>query len=68
MFFKSFSQTVGMTLGQNNVSMRVVGFSMGDLADHLVGVNTVDVAGEPVLNTFNGRTTVELQLRDVTWQ
>ena len=61
-------QTVGMTLGQNNVSMRVVGFSMGDLADHLVGINTAAVAGEPVLNTFNGRTTVELQLKDVAWQ
>ncbi len=44
-----------------------MGFRMGDLADLLVGVNSIDVAAEPVLNTFNGRTTVELKLLDVQW-
>jgi single-stranded-DNA-specific exonuclease len=57
--------TVSMTLGQNNVTMRAVGFNMGDLADDLVGVNTIDVAAEPSINNFNGRTSVELKLRDV---
>jgi len=60
-------QAVSLTLGQDGTTLRAVGFAMGDLPDHLVGVNTVDVAGEPSLNTYNGRTTVQLQLRDVKW-
>jgi single-stranded-DNA-specific exonuclease len=59
---------VSMVLGQEGVSMRAVGFSMGDLADILAAIRCVDVVGQPVLNTFNGRTTVELHLSDVTWQ
>jgi single-stranded-DNA-specific exonuclease len=60
-------QTVGMMLGQNGTTVRAVGFRMGDLADLLAGVSRVDVAGEPALNSFNGRTQVELVLRDVRW-
>jgi len=59
--------TVAMTLGQEETSLRAVGFGMGDLADMLVGVNEIDVACKPQLNTFNGRTTVEAILRDVRW-
>ncbi|MCY2928399.1 MAG: single-stranded-DNA-specific exonuclease RecJ [Planctomycetota bacterium] len=60
--------TVSCLLTQNDARIRAVGFGMGDLADLLVGVNTVDVAGTPVLNTFNGRTSVELHLKDVQWK
>lgn len=61
-------RTVMMVLGDGRVSMRAVGFGMGDLPDHLIaGINTIDVAAQPVLNTFRGRTTVELQLHDVKW-
>jgi len=60
--------TVGMTLGQGSHTIRAVGFGMGDLADMLVGVGKVDVAARPKLNSFNGRTTVELMLEDVRWQ
>jgi single-stranded-DNA-specific exonuclease len=59
---------VSMVLGQNGGSMRAVGFGMGDLADALAAVRSVDVAGKPVLNTFNGRTNVELHLADVVWE
>jgi len=59
--------TVGLYLGQNGRSMRAVGFGMGELADALRGVNRVDVAAEPNLNRFNGRTSVELRLKDVRW-
>jgi len=59
--------TVAMTLGQETSSMRAVGFGMGDLADMLTGINQVDIACEPKLNTFNGRTSVEVMLRDVRW-
>ncbi len=60
--------TAAMVLGQNGKTIRAVGFGMGDLADMLVGVNKVDVAGEPNINTFRGSSTVELKLRDVRWQ
>ncbi len=58
-------QAVSLVLGQDGATVRGVGFAMGDLPDHLVGVNTVDVAGTPELNTYQGRTTVQLQLLDV---
>ncbi len=54
-------------LGQGGVSVRAVGFGMGAAAADLSNVRQVDVAAEPVLNTFNGRTNVELQIRDLRW-
>ena len=60
-------QTVSLMLQQDRSSLRAVGFGMGDLADTCVGIHHVDVVGQPVLNHFNGRTTVELQLKDVAW-
>ncbi|MCP4375248.1 MAG: single-stranded-DNA-specific exonuclease RecJ [bacterium] len=60
--------TISMTLGHESASMRAVGFQMGDLADALVGVNAIDVAFEPQLNTFRGNTTVQAMLRDVRWE
>jgi len=59
--------TIGMYLGQNDTSLRAVGFSMGDLADMLVGVNEIDIAAQPGLNHYNGRSSVELKLVDVAW-
>jgi len=47
--------------------LRCVGFQMGALAEDLVGVEAVDIAGEPVLNRFRGRVSVEMRLRDVAW-
>ncbi len=60
--------TVGMLLGQGDVKMRAVGFNMGDLADILEGIRSVDVAGTPGINSFQGRTSVEINLKDVTWE
>jgi len=60
-------QTVSVVLQQNGVSMRAIGFGMGDLADAAAGVSQCDIAGSPVLNTFNGRTNVEIHLKDVRW-
>ncbi len=59
--------TVSLLLGQDDSRIRSVGFGMGDLVDHLAGIHVVDVAGTPALNTFRGRTSVELQLKDVVW-
>jgi single-stranded-DNA-specific exonuclease len=59
---------VSMMLTQGKGTIRAVGFNMGSLVDSLVGVTDVDVAATPTLNTFNGRTSVELHLKDVHWQ
>ena len=61
-------KTLSLLLGQDDVSMRCVGFGLGDLADRLAGVRTATVAGEPTINTFNGRRSVELMVRDVVWE
>ncbi|HUS90812.1 MAG TPA: single-stranded-DNA-specific exonuclease RecJ [Phycisphaerae bacterium] len=60
--------TASVVLAQNGAKLRAVGFGMGDLADHLVGIHTVDVAAVPRLNTFRGATNVELELKDVAWE
>ena len=60
-------QTLSMVVGQNDATMRAVGFGMGDLAEALEAVATVDLAAEPMLSTFGGMTNVELRLRDVKW-
>ncbi len=57
--------TAGLMLGGSGVTMRAVGFGMGDLADYLVGINRIDVVAEPVLNRYRGRVNAELHLRDV---
>ena len=59
--------TVGFIVGDGQARMRCVGFRMADVADDLAGVRTIDVAGEPMLNRFSGRTSAELHLRDVRW-
>ncbi len=61
-------RTLGLLLGQGKTTMRAVGFNMGDLADNLAGVAQVDIVAEPTLNTFRGRTNVELKLKDVVWE
>ena len=61
-------QTLGLMLSQNGKTLRAVGFGMGAIADGLAGVRSVDVAATPTLNTFRGRTNVELKLKDVTWE
>jgi single-stranded-DNA-specific exonuclease len=58
---------LSVMLSQNGASMRAVGFGMGELAEQLVGVTEVDVAAEPTINTFNGRSAAELKLKDVSW-
>jgi len=57
--------TLGLILGDDRVTMRAVGFGMGDLADQLVRGDTVDVAGTPAFNTFRGRTNIEFMLKDL---
>lgn len=58
---------VSLNVAQGSARMRAVGFGMGDLADRLRGINTIDLVAEPCLNRFNGSVSVELKLKDVAW-
>ena len=50
---------------QHRVKMRGVGFGFGEQADELSRIDTpLDIAYRPVINEFNGRHTVEVQLVD----
>jgi single-stranded-DNA-specific exonuclease len=52
---------------QGNRSIRVVAFGMGDLVEDLAGVKSMDLAGVPTLNRFNGQAKIELHLKDIRW-
>ena len=60
--------TLGLLLTGPEGPVRCVGFGMGDAVDRLAGVRQVDVAGEPVINRYNGRQSVELHLKDLRWE
>jgi single-stranded-DNA-specific exonuclease len=51
----------------NGARIRCVGFNMGQLPDRLMGVQTVDLAGKPMVNTYNGRSSPEFHISDVAW-
>jgi single-stranded-DNA-specific exonuclease len=45
--------------------MRGVAFGQGEWADELEGVEgPIDIAYQPVINTYRGRNNVELHLKD----
>jgi single-stranded-DNA-specific exonuclease len=50
---------------QKNQTMKCIAFSAGDLLDRLTAGATIEVAAEPGINEFNGRTSVELQIKDI---
>ncbi|MGH7214104.1 MAG: single-stranded-DNA-specific exonuclease RecJ [Tepidisphaeraceae bacterium] len=50
---------------QGPTNMKCIAFSMGGLSDTLQQGMTVDLAAEPSLNEFNGRVSVELEVKDV---
>jgi single-stranded-DNA-specific exonuclease len=52
-------------LRQDGVHMKGIAFNHGAMFDQLKAGGIVDLAVEPCLNEFNGRTSVELQVKDV---
>ncbi|NQU76306.1 MAG: single-stranded-DNA-specific exonuclease RecJ [Planctomycetes bacterium] len=60
-------KTLCLLLGTGRERLRCVGFGMGDAAENLIGVRTVHVAGQPVINRFGGQTSVEMHLKDLLW-
>ena len=59
--------TLGMLLSHGQARLRCVGFGMGEAVDHLASVRKVHVAGEPTINRFNDRESVEMTLKDLRW-
>ncbi len=51
-------------LRQDGVHIKAIAFNHGAVASQLKAGTTVDLAVEPCLNEYNGRTTVELQVKD----
>ena len=60
--------TLSLLVGQGETRVRCVGFGMGELAERLAGVQTVDIAGEPAVNRYAGRASAELMLANVHWE
>lgn len=50
---------------QGSAQMKCIAFGAGELFDRLQTGTTIDVAVEPQLNEFNGRVSVELQVKDL---
>jgi single-stranded-DNA-specific exonuclease len=53
-----------LTVRQNGVLMRCIAFGRGEAADQLTPGTCVDLAAEPMINEFNGRQSVELEVKD----
>jgi single-stranded-DNA-specific exonuclease len=50
---------------QGTATMKCIAFNGGRWFEHLQPGTRVDIAVEPTLNEFNGRTSVELEVRDL---
>ena len=49
---------------QKRQTMRCIAFGAGDMMDKLASGASIRVAVEPSINEFNGRRSVELQVKD----
>ncbi len=56
-----------LLIRQGNATMKCIAFSFGDQFDKLKQGTTIDLAVEPVVNEFNGRRNVELEVKDVQY-
>jgi hypothetical protein len=45
--------------------MKCIAFGQGELAEKLSPGTAIDIAVEPSLNEYNGRTNVELEVKDL---
>jgi single-stranded-DNA-specific exonuclease len=50
---------------QGNATMKCIAFGAGELFDRLQAGTTIDIAVEPQLNEYNGRVSVELEVKDL---
>ena len=56
---------LALQLTQAGTSLRGLCWNAGEMADLIARAQTLDIAFRPKLNTFNGRTSVEVELLDI---
>jgi len=54
-----------LTLKDDNLVIDAIGFNMGYLADEYLLGEKIDVAGNLEVNSFNGRETIQISLKDI---
>ena len=54
-----------LSVRQDQQIIRCIGFGYGNLCDHLAVGTRIDLAVEPILNEYNGSTSVELNVKDI---
>jgi single-stranded-DNA-specific exonuclease len=59
------SQHLQMQVRQADQCMKCIAFGQGELAEKLSPGTAIDIAVEPSLNEYNGRTNVELEVKDL---
>jgi single-stranded-DNA-specific exonuclease len=59
------SQHLQMQVRQADQCIKCIAFGQGDLADKLPPGTQIDVAVEPSINEYNGRTSVQLEIKDL---
>jgi single-stranded-DNA-specific exonuclease len=58
-------QHLQLFIRQNNSSMKCIAFGWGELLERLTPGTAIDLAVQPGLNDFNGRISVELDVKDI---
>ncbi len=56
---------LSLYLKQGNTRTRAIAFGKGDWCDRLFAGSIIDLAAEPSINEFNGRRSVELEVKDL---
>lgn len=59
------SQHLQLTVSQGGTVMKCIGFGLGEMAPRLPVGTSLDIAVEPILNEYNGRVSVELEIKDL---
>jgi single-stranded-DNA-specific exonuclease len=59
------SQHLQLQVRQADQCLKCIAFGQGDLAEKLPPGTLIDIAAEPSLNEYNGRTSVQLEIRDL---
>ena len=54
-----------LTLKYDNIVINAIGFNMGNLADEYLIGDKVDVLGALEINTYNGNSSIQLNLKDI---
>ena len=56
---------IKLTLRDKNIVIDAIGFNMGNLADDYLLGDRIDVVGSLEINKFNGRESVQINLKDI---